>query len=257
MGDPLQTRGGRGGDGALANQHAGKDGGSLMSHSGKVDGTAACAACGFANPAGFEFCGSCGADSGREPAAAIPAGRRRTPADHGAVLRPRRIHVACEQPGARGAARRDPRVPGGVRRGGAAVRRHDLALHGRRDPRSLRLPARPRGRCRARRPCRPEHGPGGRQAAAAGGGGRAAGGAGGNSDRTRRRGRPHRRRLRRGGSHPRRDAEPRGPAARLGAAGQRGHRVQHACAPRRALPLRGPRVADDQGLRRADPASGR
>ena len=88
---------------------------------------------------------------------------------------------------------------------------------------------------------------------AAAGGGRAAGGPRGNSDRTRGRGRPHRRRLRRGGSHPRRDAEPRRPAARLGAAGRRGHRFQHACAPRRALPLREPRVADDQGLRRADP----
>ncbi len=79
MGDPLQTRGGRGGDGALANQHAGKDGGSLMSHSGKVDGTAACAACGFANPAGFKFCGSCGANlaaSRPRPSRQVAAERR-------------------------------------------------------------------------------------------------------------------------------------------------------------------------------------
>ena len=75
-------------------------------------------------------------------------------------------------------------------------------------------------------------------------------------DRTGGGGRPDRARRRRGGSDPRRDAEPRRPAARLGAAGLGGGRGQHARPARRPLPLRGPRRAQTQGVRRAGPRAG-
>ena len=152
-----------------------------------------CDACGFANPAGFRFCGGCGASAGRRAGAASTA-----PIAPwlGEAERRQLTVLFCDLVGSTSlASRLDLEELRDVirsfqeacSRGHPAVRRHDLALHGRRHPGALRLPARARGRRRARGPGRAEHGRGGRRLRPPRRRRRAAGGAGGDRDRARRR----------------------------------------------------------------------
>ena len=176
-------------------------------------------------------------------------GGRRAPAAHGDVLRSRRFDGAVVTPRSRGHARRDPRLPNGLRRCHRAPRRLRRQVHGRRAARLFRLSARPRGRSRARGARRP--GDRGLRRRPADAGARGAAGAHRHRHRTCRRGRPDRRGCGRGAVGGRRDAQPCRAPAGARPAQRRPHRRGHAPPGRQPVRVHRPRPAGDEGARHA------
>ena len=167
----------------------------------------------------------------------------RAPAAHGHVLRSGRLDVAVDARRPRGFARPDAFLPGARRGPDRPLRRLHRALHGRRDPGVLRLPARARGRRRAVR---------------AGGAGHRRGvrrhrGRGAPGDRHRPGGgrRSDRRRCLGGTDGGGRDAQPGGAPASARAPGRDRHLAGHPRSVARALRRRSAGSARPQGVCRS------
>ena len=197
-----------------------------------------CAGCGFENEAGERFCGGCGAEVGgaapapRQPAAAArhaaaPVAAPAPPASDAAERRQLTV-MFCDlvdstslstRVDPEDSARPDALLPGARRGPDRPLRWLHRALHGRRDPGVLRLPARARGRRRAVRAGGAGHRRGVRRPrgrGAPGGRHRAGGG-----------GRPGRRRCLGGADRGGRDAQPGRAAASAGAPGPDRHLADH------------------------------